>query len=212
MPTTRATSQRDAGTTSYALLGLLAVRSWTTYELAQQVRRSLGWFWPRAERKLYDDPKRLAAAGLANATEEYTGRRKRTVYEITDQGRAELRAWLATPSADPSWENEALVKVFFADGGDLDALRGTLVGMQVTARRRLGELARMAAEPPFPERRHLGALSIRLAQEQEETTLRWAGWALEQIGSWAATDDPGEWDVDAVLTRLVEAGGTDPLS
>jgi PadR family transcriptional regulator AphA len=43
-------------TTSYAVLGLLSVRSWTTYELAKQVQRSLNWFWPRAERKLYDEP------------------------------------------------------------------------------------------------------------------------------------------------------------
>src|SRR3954454_20996052 len=159
MPTTRKTAQQEAGTTPYALLGLLSLRPWTTYELAQQVRRSLHRFWPRAERKLYDDPKRLAADGLATATEEYTGKRKRTVYAITATGRRELRAWLGTPSADPSWENEALVKVFFADGGDLDALRGTLAGMRETARRRLGELSGMAQEPPlFPERRHLGAL------------------------------------------------------
>src|SRR5262245_20418516 len=163
MSPTRSTAKRDAGTTSHALLGLLSVRPWTTYELAQQVQRSLNWFWPRAERKLYDDPKRLAATGLATATEEFTGRRKRTVYAITDEGRAELRAWLATPSADPAWENEALVKVFFADGGDLATLQGTLSGMYATARRRLAELARMAQEPPpFPDRRHLGPLSIRL--------------------------------------------------
>lgn len=213
MPSTRSTAKRDAGTTSFALLGLLSVHPWTTYELAQQVRRSLNWFWPRAERKLYDDPKRLAAKGLATATEEFTGRRKRTVYAITDEGRAELKAWLATPSADPSWENEALVKVFFADGGDLVALQDTLAGMHATARRRLAELARMAQEPPpFPDRRHLGALSVRLAQEQEEATQRWAEWALAQVGSWVATDDPGEWDAEVVFDRLVEVGGADPLS
>ena len=39
--------------TSQTVLGLLALRPWTTYELAKQVQRSLGWFWPRAERKLY---------------------------------------------------------------------------------------------------------------------------------------------------------------
>jgi DNA-binding PadR family transcriptional regulator len=213
MPTTRSTAQRDAGTTAYALLGLLSVRPWTTYELAQQVRRSLNWFWPRAERKLYDDPKRLAAEGLATATEEYTGRRKRTVYAITAKGRRELRAWLRTPSADPSWENEALVKVFFADAGDLESLRDTLTGMQDTARRRLGELARMAGGTPlFPERRHLGALTIRLAQDQEETNLRWAEWALTQVDSWTSTDDPGDWDPDLVYTPLAESGRADSLT
>jgi PadR family transcriptional regulator, regulatory protein AphA len=213
MPPTRSTAKHDAGTTAYALLGLLSVRPWTTYELAQQVRRSLNWFWPRAERKLYDDPKRLAADGLATATEEYTGRRKRTVYAITDKGHRELSAWLGTPSADPSWENEALVKVFFADGGDLDSLRDTLEGMRDSARRRLGELAGMASgEPMFPARRHLGALTIRLAQDHEEANLRWAEWALTQIRSWKATNDPGDWDPEAVYTRLAESGRTGALS
>src|SRR6188768_4017130 len=106
---------RRRPTTGYAILGLLALQPWTTYELAQQVRRSLNWFWPRAERKLYDEPKRLVAAGLATATEEFTGRRRRTVYEITDPGRHALADWLAAEAAPPIWESEAMVKVFFAD-------------------------------------------------------------------------------------------------
>ena len=40
--------------TSYAILGLLAVKPWTTYELAQQMDRALGRFWPRAESRLYE--------------------------------------------------------------------------------------------------------------------------------------------------------------
>jgi PadR family transcriptional regulator AphA len=190
MPTTRKSSAQDA--TPYALLGLLALRPWTTYELAQQVRRSLSWFWPRAERKLYDDPKRLAAAGLARATEEYTGKRRRTVYAITAQGRRELRAWLRTPSPPPSWENEALVKVFFADGGDLDSLRGTLTEMRDAARARLAELAGLAGgQHPFPERRHLHEITMRLSRDLEETQVRWAEWALAETASWRSVGDPG---------------------
>src|SRR4029078_4519614 len=83
-----------SSTTSNAILGLLSLRSWTTYELAKQVQRSLGWFWPRAERKLYDEPKRLVAAGLAKSTAEMTGSRPRTVYTITARGRKALQRWL----------------------------------------------------------------------------------------------------------------------
>src|SRR5574338_30934 len=96
-------------TTSYALLGLLALRDWTTYELAKQVQRSLHWFWPRAERKLYDEPKRLVAAGLATAVEEHTGKRPRTVYRITRSGRTALRRWLAGAPEAPSLEFEGMV-------------------------------------------------------------------------------------------------------
>ena len=45
--------------TSFALLGLLALRPWTTYELANQTKRSLRFFFPRAERPLYAEAKRL---------------------------------------------------------------------------------------------------------------------------------------------------------
>jgi DNA-binding PadR family transcriptional regulator len=179
-------------TTGYALLGLLALRPWTTYELAQQVRRSLAWFWPRTERKLYDEPKRLVAAGYATAREEFTGRRKRTVYEITDAGRAALRGWLAEPSLPPSVENEAMVRVFFADGGDLASLQTTLAAMEDGARERLTRLAAMEeGDYPFPERRHITALAMRLQQDQERTTLEWATWARAEVARWRATDRPG---------------------
>src|SRR5919202_6236966 len=95
-------------TTSYAVLGMLSVRSWTTYELAKQVQRSLNWFWPRAERRLYEEPKSLVADGLATAVKEFTGARPRTVYGITAAGRVALATWLSTPSAPLTTESEAL--------------------------------------------------------------------------------------------------------
>jgi PadR family transcriptional regulator AphA len=203
----------DAGTTAYALLGLLALRPWTTYELAQQVTRSLNWFWPRAERKLYDEPKRLVAEGLATAREEYTGRRKRTIYEITRDGRRALASWLGEPAAPPTWENEAMVKVFFADAGDLDGLRRTLTDLGEGARERIAALAEMAGQPAaFPARRHLNALTLRLQHDHEAATARWAEWALEETAGWPATDDPGEWDTQGVLTRLADSGSVGRLS
>ena len=48
--------QKPLTTTGTPCSGCWPSRPWTTYELAKQVQRSLGWFWPRAERKLYDVP------------------------------------------------------------------------------------------------------------------------------------------------------------
>ena len=64
---------RTLTTTSYAILGLLSVRSWSTYELTQQMDRSLGRIWPRAQSKLYEEPKKLAAGGYARARQERWG-------------------------------------------------------------------------------------------------------------------------------------------
>src|SRR5688572_23580768 len=90
-------SRPSMTTTSYAILGLLAVKPWTTHELVQQVDRSLRRVWPRAQSKLYEEPKKLVAHGLARATDDSVGRRRRTRYTITAKGRRALAAWLRRP-------------------------------------------------------------------------------------------------------------------
>ena len=79
-------------TTSYAVLGLLSLRSWTTYELAQQMGRSLDRIWPRAESKVYEEPKKLVEHGLARAKVEQVGQRARTRYTITAEGPSRAEA------------------------------------------------------------------------------------------------------------------------
>ena len=41
--------------------------------------RALGQFWPRARSKIYEEPKKLVTLGLARATPEEVGGRRRTV-------------------------------------------------------------------------------------------------------------------------------------
>jgi PadR family transcriptional regulator AphA len=79
--------------TSYALLGLLAVRPWTAYELTQQMRRSLHYVWPKSESLLYNEPKKLVEAGLARVTRQRRGDRTRAQYRITAAG---VAAWPGT--------------------------------------------------------------------------------------------------------------------
>ncbi len=191
-------------TTSHAILGLLALKPWTSYELAKQVQRSLGWFWPRAERKLYDEPKRLVAAGLATATAQPTGRRPRTVYTITAAGRDELRRWLGEPSEPPMLELEAMVRVFFADGGTLEQLRETLEQVEAVATRRGAELRSMIdADEPVPDefrsRQAINALALRFQLDHERLLADWARWAREQTATWHSPTDPAGWDRQAAL-------------
>lgn len=191
-------------TTSYALLGLLALRPWTTYELTKQVRRSLRWFWPRAERKLYDEPKKLAAAGLATATEQRTGKRPRTMYSITPAGRRALRTWLDEPPEPPSLEFEAMVKVFFADGGTLAQLRRTLEHVESAAEERLAELrsridASRSGPFEFAGRLPINALALRFHVDHERHIIDWARWAQQQIETWRSPTDPAGWDWGTAL-------------
>ncbi len=196
--------QKPLTTTSHALLGLLNVKPWTTYELAKQVQRSLGWFWPRAERKLYDEPKQLVAAGLATASEQRTGKRPRTVYAITGEGRRALREWLGQAPQPPALEFEAMVKVFFADGGNLTQLRATIEAVEASALQRRAELRSMieaTAQGPyeFSGRLPINALALRFQLDHEQLQIDWAAWAREQISTWNSPTDANRWDWQTAL-------------
>jgi DNA-binding PadR family transcriptional regulator len=113
-------------TTSYAVLAQLAVRPWSTYELAQQRIRYFRYVWPRAESAIYREVKRLDAMELVAAKREYVGRRPRTVYSITDAGRQVLREWLDTPVSPFAMDFEAMIRLFIAPLGTKEQLVATL--------------------------------------------------------------------------------------
>lgn len=195
-------------TTSYVLLGLLSIRDWSTYELAQQVQRTVRWFWPRAERRIYDEPKVLVALGLAESRREFTGQRPRTVYAITPEGRQSLSGWLSQPSSPPATEFEAMAKVFFADAGTIEQLRGVIDSIAAAAADRIrwltAETERTnAGDTRFPGRRHVNSLAVRLHLEQEASVLRWAQWAKMQVVDWKSTSDSGSWDSAEALEDLL---------
>jgi DNA-binding PadR family transcriptional regulator len=96
---------------------MLAVRSWTGYELTRQVRRSLRFIWPTSEGHLYREQKRLVTLGWALVEQEQTGRRARNRYTITQAGREALARWLATPPEEPHLQFEGLLRVFYANLG-----------------------------------------------------------------------------------------------
>jgi DNA-binding PadR family transcriptional regulator len=189
------------------VLGLLSLRDWTTYELAKQVQRSLHWFWPRAERKLYDEPKRLVTDGLATASAGSTGKRPKTTYAITPAGRTALAAWLDEPSVSPTTEFEGLVKVFFADAGSIEQLRATLDRIVADSVERVEELVENLEvglnEPRFPGRLHVQVLCVGALVAQELALLRWAREARAEVETWSDVAAPQGHDFQARLASLV---------
>ncbi len=181
--------------TSYALLGLLNLRSWTTYELAQQMDRTLNRFWPRARSKVYEEPRKLVAHGLARAARGTVGRRPRTVYSITAKGRRGLAAWLAEPATGPVLESEHLLKVFFADAGSTADVLQTLHDLRAWVHERtLVDIAvgraYLEGHAPFPERTAINTVVGRLLNDVLEALDTWAEWATATVTSWP--ERPGE--------------------
>ncbi len=188
----------ELGTTSHAILSLLAVRPWTTYELARQMERSVNTIWPRASSVVYEEPKRLVGMGLAASSHSYTGRRRSTTYEITPAGRQALAQWLQAPGgAGPALEHEALLKVAFADHGSVEQLRATVDAILADAQAREAILAQQIREyrehgGPFPERLPVISLISKLVMEQSRLLVRWAQWCQAEVADWpGVTPDQG---------------------
>jgi PadR family transcriptional regulator AphA len=183
-------SRRQLSPTSFAILGLLSIQPFTTYELAQQMDRTVSWFWPRAASMIYEEPKKLVAEGLATSQITFTGKRRSTVYEITDAGRASLRDWLDAPAAGMRMEFETMLKVAFADAGDVSQLRAAVREIRVDAETRLNEVLDRSTQyattvGPFPDRLPIAAITGKLLMSQYEAVVQWARWAEDATDQWS---------------------------
>lgn len=180
-------------TTSYAVLGLLAIKPWSSYELTQQMERSLGRFWPRAVSKLYEEPKKLVDHGLARSGAEHNGQRSRTVYTITAKGRRALAVWLDDPGDGPVLEFEQLLKVFFAENGTKVSTLNSLRAAEQWAKERCATSLEVGekyqkSQGPFPQRLAELQLSSRFLTDFYLLVLDWSRWATEIVDTWP--DDP----------------------
>jgi PadR family transcriptional regulator AphA len=203
-------TQPQPTATSYALLGLLAIKPWTAYELAQQMNRTLSRFWPRARSKLYEEPKKLEGLGLARSSTGMVGRRRRTTYTITPAGRRALVDWLARSGEGPVLECELLLKIFFADSTSTAELRKRIMELREWGRQftevniEVGR-AYMRGEGAFPERSAINQLVGTFIDDFLEMVDRWAEWATEVTAKWP--DDPKQAEPDwAAMEAVVQRG------
>jgi DNA-binding PadR family transcriptional regulator len=186
-------------TTSYAVLAQLALRPWSTYELARQRVRYFRYVWPRAESAIYREVKRLADMGLAVVRREYVGKRPRTVNSITEAGRQVLREWLDTPVSPFAMDFEAMIRLFIAPLGTKEQIVATLEQVRSDAQ----EMLRFggAVKQEFLEGRaalqdqvYLRALAVDFFVSLLGTVDSWAKRTLAEIEGWEELSPDGKND------------------
>jgi DNA-binding PadR family transcriptional regulator len=178
----------------HALLGLLAERPMSGYELAKLFERSISHTWPARHSQIYPELIRLADDGLVEAGEaEARGRR---TYAITPQGREAVRAWLAETQPDRAVRDESLLRTTFlwlmAPDVALAHLEAERDGAQtaVSELRALAALRRPATPAERAQRIVLEA-ELRAAQARAD----WADWALLRLAdehAASASSEPPE--------------------
>ncbi len=195
-------------TSSYAVLALLDLKPWTGYELTHQAQRSLRYAWPKSERLLYSEPKKLVDLGFATTHQEDSGGRTRNVYTITAAGRDALGEWTRTRTQPPRLEIEALLRLLFADHGSREDLLGALDELEMDIGEHHQAIVELMASylgggHPFPQRTHLSVLFATFQIEMFKSIERWIEFAREEIDEWSTTQDLGMTPRTETLTRLL---------
>jgi PadR family transcriptional regulator AphA len=198
--------------TTYGLLGMLAVRSYTGYELTQQVRRSLRFIWSSSEAHLYREQKRLVELGWATVELEPAGQRSRKRYTITPEGRYALSQWLSTEPEEPHFQIEGIMRTFFGTHGTTENIVNAMQSTTQSTHAMLDEMLGFVDEyleeggpltmleegfvdefhgrPMFPERLHVVSLAIDLVTRLLETMEEFFGTATAEVARWPSPSEP----------------------
>jgi PadR family transcriptional regulator, regulatory protein AphA len=104
----------ELNATAKVIIGMLAARPRSGYEIKQLVDHSARYFWAASYGRIYPELKRLERDGLVAGTDAPQGGRQRTVYQLTDAGERAAREWLARPPEVFETRDEGLLKLFFA--------------------------------------------------------------------------------------------------
>ena len=203
---------RRTATTANAILGLLALRpTWTTWQLATQLGRNMRFFWPRAESRIYAEAKALERTGLATATRTLHGKRPRTTYSITPEGRHRLMEWLAQPPRATTLECEPILRVLLSDLGTRDQLSRAIQQIRADADAILGVGRVVGREylegtAPFQDHVHARALVFDFLSHHALMLHTWADAAEAAIGTWSSLsqDERTEAALETVRRCLAE--------
>src|SRR5918993_3368587 len=189
---------------AYAVLGLLARRPSSGYELGTRAAASIDNFWPLTRTHIYGELAKLEALGYVagvEITQELLPDKR--VYSVTPQGAQALDAWLANPDPGvPRPRQPMLVKLFFGERVAPEQAAALLTQYRAQALARRDQLAAVAAadaaavaaDPDSPRR--FGRAAALFGLRRTEADLAWIDevWAelgLPNLEGDLAADDPG---------------------
>lgn len=100
-------------TLGYALLAMLAQRPQTGYDLAQTLRKPVGFFWHARHSQIYPELARLESDGMViYELVKQAERPDKKVYTITDKGKEAVAHWATEPISVPGVRDELVLKAY----------------------------------------------------------------------------------------------------
>ncbi len=175
----------------YALLGSLADRPRTGYELLKHFEQSLAYAWPASHSQIYPELARLLDEGLIEQSD--TGPRNSKTYAVTQAGLDDIRRWLRESEPERRVRSDAALRTFFLWLLDPSEAEHQLASERAYWQGVLDEYRRIQDEPTGHNKK---ARTFRIALEGGirlvEARLAWLDDAIAEIRSeqWARLE-PG---------------------
>ena len=169
---------------SHAILTALLDEELSGYDLARKFETSLGFFWAASHQQIYQELRKLADAGaLASTAVPQAGRPDKIVYALTEQGRAELDAWILGASRRKPAKDDLFVKLYNVGHTDAAPIVAELAARREDHASRLALYerirARHYADPTTLPPERLGVyLALDAGLRFERTFLAWCEDAL----------------------------------
>ncbi len=165
----------------HGLLGLLADRPGSGWDLLKRFESSLAFVWPATQSQLYTELGRMAEDGLVEVAA--AGARNRKEYAITASGREDLGRWLTESEPERNRRNDALLRVFFLWAVEPEAAREYLE-READAYGRFHEvLAAVASGTAWDDSDfdRCARLALEHGLRATTTSEEWARWAADQV-------------------------------
>jgi len=175
-------SPPELSDTEFAVLGLLTFGERSGYDLDKLAQRSIGYFWRPAKSKIYAILPRLVERGLAaSSTVVQQTRPDKQIYRLTRRGRQALKEWLDSGELPRGVSRDGLLlKLFFGEHADRDALRKQITGRKQRAERQLAELE--AIERTIDrDADFFPYLTLLHGLEDARSTIVWGNRALSEL-------------------------------
>lgn len=171
----------------HSLLVLLADNPASGYDLSQQFKGSVGFFWNASHQQVYKELKTMTDAGwLACDTAPQADRPDKKIYRVTPEGQQALKEWLVQPAKLHKYKDAFLIKLY---GGrhlpraDLLAELDRHMGLHAKSLAQLKAIESNyhSLSNTQQARLKLPYLTLKLGISNEENWLNWARETRESL-------------------------------
>jgi len=174
----------------HAILAFIEFEPMSGYDLKKFFDVSVAHFWSATQSHIYKSLEGLEKKGWAAAhTIQQEGKPNRKVYQITNEGRAELRRWLVTPLPMEPVRDSCLIQIFFSHFSSneeiaalfeirMEKIREHLQTLRTTAQEAINENAKRVG---VERARQLWQITLDYGTDFYEFELAWHEKTLKTI-------------------------------